>query len=547
MRKIRIYDTTLRDGCQAEDISFSAEDKTRIAHRLDDLGVHYIEGGWPGANPRDNDFFRMMRKEPLRHSRLAAFGATHRPKMEPGKDPLLRDLVESGAAVATIFGKAWDLHVKEALGVGLDRNLEMAHDTLKFLKPLFEEVIFDAEHFFDGYKQNPVYALKVLEAARDAGADWIVLCDTNGGCLPQEVEAIIRETQKTIAAPLGIHAHNDGELAVANTLAAVALGVDMAHGTINGFGERCGNANLCSVIPNIHLKMKLECITRKKLEKLSDISRFVSELANFRHNIHQPFVGKSAFAHKGGIHVSAVRKRPETYEHIKPEWVGNRQRVLVSDQAGRSNILSKAEEFGIDLDSSDPVVREILDRLKDLENRGFQFEGAEGSFELLINRARKKEKKFFDLKGFRVIVEKRKEDEEPISEATVKLFVGDRLEVTASEGNGPVDALDGAVRKALVKFYPSLKEVKLHDFKVRILDEKSGTAASPRVLIESGDGGSKWGTVGVSSNIIQASWQALIDSLEYKLYKDNAKPLKSSSKPKRRKRKEKEEKKGIDE
>ncbi len=523
MRKIKIYDTTLRDGCQAEDIAFSVEDKVRIAQKLDGLGVHYIEGGWPGANPRDNDFFRLIRKESFKSSKIVAFGSTHNPKKKPGNDPLLKCIVDSGATAATIFGKTWDLHVKAALGIKLETNLELIHNTLQYLKPKFEEVIFDAEHFFDGYKNNPKYALKALQTAQEAGAHWIVLCDTNGGTLPNEVGEIITEVQQHITAPLGIHTHNDCELAVANSLVAVGLGINMVHGTINGFGERCGNANLCSVIPNIRLKLQLDCIPQKKLAKLSAISRFVNELANFRHNTHQPFVGNSAFAHKGGVHVSAVTKRPETYEHISPDLVGNRQRILISDQSGRSNILRKASEYGIDLDSSDPVVKNILASLKDLENKGYQFEGADASFELLIKKAQKKKKNYFDLEGFRVIVEKRKEDEEPISEATVKLHVGGQYEVTASEGNGPVDALDHAIRKALIKFYPSLEDVKLYDYKVRILDEKSGTGASPRVLIESGDEDSKWGTVGVSPNIIEASWQALIDSLEYKLHKDKIK------------------------
>jgi len=528
MRKIKIYDTTLRDGCQAEDISFSADDKMKIARKLDELGVHYVEGGWPGASPRDDTFFQGMRRKPPGFSRIVAFGSTHRPGLTPGRDPLLKNLVDSGAQVAAIVGKTWDLHVREALGIGLERNLELIYGTLRYLKSKFEEVIFDAEHFFDGYRRNSAYALKALKAAVDAGADWIVLCDTNGGSLPFQIEEIIRETQKVISSPLGIHTHNDGDLAVASALAAVNLGVNMVQGTINGFGERCGNANLCSIIPNLRFKMNLECIPQRKLSRLTEISRYVNELANVKHDTHEPYVGNSAFAHKGGIHVSAIRKNPETYEHIRPELVGNRRRVLISDQAGRSNILYKAAEYGMELESSDPAVRKILTKLKDLENKGFQFEGAEGSFELLMKKAKKKKKKFFDLKGFRVIVEKRKEGEEPISEATVKLYVGDRLEVTAAEGNGPVAALDGAVRKALIKFYPSLKEVKLHDFKVRILDEKNGTGASPRVLIESGDGTGKWGTVGVSPNIIEASWQALIDSLEFKLHKDKIKPPKAT-------------------
>ena len=520
MNQIKIYDTTLRDGSQAEDIAFSLEDKVRIAQKLDELGIHYIEGGWPGSNPKDLQFFREIKSAPLSHAKIVAFGSTCRPGTTPPKDPNIQALIEADTKVVTIVGKSWDIHSLEALKITLDQNLEMIHSSIRFLKEKVEEVIFDAEHFFDGFKNNPDYALSTLKAAQEAGADWIVLCDTNGGTFPDEVQSAIKVVKKKIAGPLGIHAHNDAEMAVANTMLAIKEAVLMVHGTVNGYGERCGNANLCSIIPNIKLKMGMDCITDAQLKKITELSRFVSELANLPHHKYLPYVGDSAFAHKGGLHVSAIRKSDATYEHIPPERVGNRQRVLISDLSGESNILYKAAEFKIDLKSRDPKVRKILDDLKRLESEGFQFEGAEGSFEILIKKALGEHKRFFELMGFRVIVEKKKEEDPPLSEATIMVRVGDRVEHTAALGNGPVNALDNAIRKALEKFYPELREVKLLDYKVRILSTKDGTGAQTRVLIESGDGVSKWGTVGVSENIIQASWQALVDSIDYKLLKE---------------------------
>jgi len=517
---IKIYDTTLRDGTQAEDIAFSLEDKVRIAQKLDEFGIHYIEGGWPGSNPKDLQFFREVKKIPLSHARIVAFGSTCRAGTAPEKDSNLQALIEADTKVVTIFGKSWDIHPLEALNITLEQNLEIIHQSVRYLKKQVSEVIYDAEHFFDGYKNNPSYALKTLQAAQEAKADWIVLCDTNGGTLPDGIQSIIDEVRKKISTPLGIHVHNDSEMAVANTIVAVKNGIRLVQGTINGYGERCGNANLCSIIPNLKLKMGIDCITDAQLKKITEVSRFVSELANLPHYKYLPYVGESAFAHKGGVHVSAIRKSDMTYEHVPPEKVGNRQRVLISDLSGESNILYKAAEFKIDIESKDPKVREILDNLKQLENQGFQFEGAEGSFEILIKKALGQHKKFFELMGFRVIVEKSEEEGPPLSEATIMVRVGDRVEHTAAVGNGPVNALDNAIRKALEKFYPELKEVTLLDYKVRILSSKDGTGAQTRVLIESGDGKSKWGTVGVSENIIQASWQALVDSIDYKLLKE---------------------------
>jgi len=517
---IKIYDTTLRDGTQAEDIAFSLEDKVRIAQKLDEFGIHYIEGGWPGSNPKDLQFFREVKKIPLSHARIVAFGSTCRAGTAPEKDSNLQALIEADTKVVTIFGKSWDIHPLEALNITLEQNLEIIHQSVRYLKKQVSEVIYDAEHFFDGYKNNPSYALKTLQAAQEAKADWIVLCDTNGGTLPDGIQSIIDEVRKKISTPLGIHVHNDSEMAVANTIVAVKNGIRLVQGTINGYGERCGNANLCSIIPNLKLKMGIDCITDAQLKKITEVSRFVSELANLPHYKYLPYVGESAFAHKGGVHVSAIRKSDMTYEHVPPEKVGNRQRVLISDLSGASNILYKAAEFKIDIESKDPKVREILDNLKQLENQGFQFEGAEGSFEILIKKALGQHKKFFELMGFRVIVEKSEEEGPPLSEATIMVRVGDRVEHTAAVGNGPVNALDNAIRKALEKFYPELKEVTLLDYKVRILSSKDGTGAQTRVLIESGDGKSKWGTVGVSENIIQASWQALVDAIDYKLLKE---------------------------
>jgi 2-isopropylmalate synthase len=519
-RLVRIYDTTLRDGTQGEGVSFSGEDKVRLASRLDALGIHYIEGGWPGSNPKDLRFFRRMQDVPLKHAKLAAFSMTRRAGGQAEGDANMQALVDAGAPVATIVGKSWDFHVTSALGTTLPENLAMIADTIAYLRPRMEEVLFDAEHFFDGFRANRDYALATLKAAADAGAHWLVLCDTNGGTLPGDLVKILREVKQHVGTRLGIHVHNDAECAVANSLAAVQEGCDQVQGTINGFGERCGNANLVSVIPGLVLKLGLECIPEANLRELRDVSRFVSELANRKPWTAQPYVGDSAFAHKGGMHVSAVQKHPETYEHIAPDAVGNHRRVLVSELSGKSNILWKAKEFGIDLDHETPDSRRILDRLKELEDQGFLFEGAEASFELLMERALGQYRPWFELEAYRVIVEEHTADGAPVAEATVRVRVKGMLEHTAAAGNGPVNALDHALRKALEEFYPSLKTMRLLDYKVRILDESAGTGAKTRVLITSGDGEDTWGTVGVAENIIEASWQALVDSIEYKLRRD---------------------------
>ncbi len=519
MRSVKIYDTTLRDGAQAEDVAFSLDDKLRIARQLDELGIHYIEGGYPGSNPKDAQFFKTIAQEPLRVSKVAAFGMTRRAGIKVREDVNIKAILNSGAEVATIVGKSWDLHVREVLRISLEDNVSSIFDSLSYLKKRVGEIIYDAEHFFDGYRANPEYALRTITAAEEAGVDWIVLCDTNGGALPSEIRRVVGELKQRVKVPLGIHTHNDSGLAVANSLVAVEAGVSQVQGTINGYGERCGNADLCSLLPNLAIKLKVNCISPTKLHRLREASRFVNELANLVPDKHQPFVGDSAFAHKGGIHISAIQRNPETYEHINPGLVGNQRRVLVSDLSGKSSILFKAEEFGINLKSKDRTTLAILDSLKSLENQGFQFEGAEASFEILMKKALKTDKKFFRLLGFRVIDEKREEGEPPYSEATIMVEVGGRVEHTAAVGNGPVNALDNALRKALEKFYPELKEVELKDFKVRVLSTGEGTAAKVRVLIESGDKHDRWGTVGVSHNIIEASWQALVDSIDYKLLK----------------------------
>ncbi|TLY37403.1 MAG: citramalate synthase [Nitrospirae bacterium] len=517
MRAIEIYDTTLRDGAQAEDVSFSVEDKIRVAQKLDELGAHYIEGGWPGANPKDVEFFQVIKTMPLKQAKIVAFGSTRRASNSPKNDPTLRSLMDAHTRYVTLFGKSWTLHVTDALGISLKKNLELIEDSIAFLKAHNRQVFYDAEHFFDGYKADPQYALATLLKAGSAGAERIILCDTNGGTMPWEIKRIVAEVAREVTVPLGIHAHNDAEMAVANSLIAIEQGVIQVQGTINGIGERCGNANLSSIIPNLSLKMKQEPVTREQLSHLREVSHFVAELANLVPNTHQPYVGDSAFAHKGGVHIDAVRKNPMTYEHIAPKVVGNRQRLLVSDHAGKSSLAGKAEEFHIRLRKNNPKTKELLATLKDLENQGYQFEGAEGSFELLMRKVIGKHKPSFELVGFRVIVEKRHADEEPISEATVMVKVGTIIEHRVAVGTGPVDALDHALRKALEKFYPELREIKLLDYKVRVLAANKGTASRVRVLIESGDHKEKWGTVGVSANIMEASWQALADSIEYKM------------------------------
>ena len=518
-KRIVIYDTTLRDGAQSQEVSFSIEDKLRITQKLDEFGVHFVEGGYPGANPRDASFFRRAARLRLANTTLVPFGSTHHPRKKPATDPALKALLNTGLPVATIFGKTWDFHVKTALKITLAQNVKLIHGTVAYLKKHLDTVFFDAEHFFDGYLHNPDYALKCLRAAEDAGADCLVLCDTNGGTLPGAVKDITRTVIKASEACVGIHAHNDADCAVANSVAAVMAGASHVQGTINGLGERCGNADLCSIIPNLQVKLGKKCVDPKKLDMLREVSRYVVEISNLSHRNNQPFVGDSAFAHKAGMHVSAVSKNPETYEHMEPALVGNSRRILVSDLAGSANIIRKAKDFGLKFDPKKPQVKTIVARLKELESQGFQFEGAEGSFELLMKKAMGLHRKFFDLIGFRVIDEKRKEGEKPLSEATIMLKVSGSVEHTAATGVGPVAALDSALRKALEVFYPELKDVCLIDYKVRVLTTDKGTSARVRVLIESSDGKMNWGTVGVSENIIEASYQALVDSIEYKLLK----------------------------
>jgi 2-isopropylmalate synthase len=521
MKDVLLYDTTLRDGCQAEDVSFTLEDKLRIAEKLDDLGVDYIEGGYPGSNDRDADFFKEVERLKLRNAKIAAFGTTRKHGVKPSQDVNLKALLGADTSAVTLVGKTWDLHVRDDLRISQKANLELIADSIAYMKKRVDEVIFDAEHFFDGFRANPDYAVDCLKAAQEGGADWIVLCETNGGRLPGDIRDALAHVNRAIKTPLGIHCHNDGELAVANTLAAVEMGATQVQGTINGFGERCGNVNLISVIANLQLKMGKKCLTPAQLKKLREVSQLFYELANIQPNKRQAYVGDSAFAHKGGLHVSGVLKNRETYEHIDPELVGNRQRVLVSDLSGRSNIVYKGKEYGIDLKDANEAVKTILRRTKELEGQGYEFQAAEASFELLIQEALGKKKKNFNLVGFRVIDEKRKEGEAPISEATIMVQVDGVMEHAAAMGNGPVNALDQALRRALTKFYPSLQRVELLDYKVRVLSSGEGTGAVVRVLIESGDGKDRWGTVGVSHNVIEASWQALVDSIDYKLYKDS--------------------------
>lgn len=517
---VSLYDTTLRDGNQALGISFSLSDKIRIAEKLDELGMHYIEGGWPNpTNPTDTEFYNKILKKKLK-AKIAVFGSTRRPKVKASEDQFLSMLVKSNAPVATIFGKSWDLHVKQVINTTLEENLEMIGDSISFLKKKMDEVIYDAEHFFDGYKANPQYALKTLEAARDAGADCIVLCDTNGGVLTDEFQKIFGEVRKQINAPLGIHVHNDCGCAEANSCLAVVEGACQVQGTMIGLGERCGNANLCTIIPNLQIKKGIPLVSEQQLKLLTSVSVFITEVANLTPNIRLPYIGEAAFSHKAGAHADGVRKVRQSFEHISPDSVGNKRQFVVSDQAGSSTILEKLSVVLPGLDKKDPVVKRVLLKIKELESNGYQFEAAEGSFELLAREMLGQFKEPFKVIGFRVIEEKR-ENGEIFSEATIKIQENNDFEHTASEGDGPVNALDNALRKALTKFYPSISSVKLEDFKVRVLDGRDGTEAKVRVLIESSDGVSRWGTVGVSTNIIEASWLALIDSLKYKLMKDS--------------------------
>jgi 2-isopropylmalate synthase len=516
MSDITIYDTTLRDGTQSEGISLSVNDKIKITRWLDDFGVHYIEGGWPGSNPKDAEYFRRVRKIELKTAKITAFGSTRKKNIRPENDVNLQALIDAGTHVVTVVGKSWDLHVFDVLETSLEENLSMIEDSVAYLKKLNKEVIYDAEHFFDGYKTNPDYALKTIHAAANGGADVIVLCETNGGALPWEVGEIVRSVKQHIATPLGVHTHDDGGNGVANALMSVQAGARHVQGTINGYGERVGNANLCTLIPNLQLKMGLNCVSAESLARLSDLSHFVAEIANQSPNLYLPFVGKKAFAHKGGIHVAAVLKNEKSYQHIDPTLVGNARRTLVSELSGRGNVIDKAREFGLDVD--DMQVREVVVQIKELEAQGFTFEGAEASAHLLIKRMDAKYSPPFELLDFTVVVEHRR-GLGVFAEATVKVSVDGEVVHTAAEGNGPVNALDAALRKALLNAYPHIRNLRLDDYKVRILDSESGTAANVRVLIDTKNGNSRWSTVGASTNIIEASWHALADSMEFALQK----------------------------
>jgi len=522
MSRIKIYDSTLRDGAQAQGISFSVEDKLKIVTRLDKLGISYIEAGNPGSNPKDIEFFEKVKNIQLKSAKLAAFGSTRRAGINAEDDANVRSLLKAETPVITIFGKAWDFHVLEVLRTTLDENINMIKDTVRFFKGQGKEVVFDAEHFFDGYKANPEYALMTLKAAAESGAGCLVLCDTNGGSFPDkifEVTKLVKDRFNQV--DIGIHCHNDTGMADANSIMAVKAGAVQVQGTINGFGERCGNANLITIIPNLQYKMGYQCISEENIAKITTTARFVSEIANIMHNERAPYVGNCAFAHKGGMHIDAVMKSTASFEHIDPSIVGNERRVLMSEVSGRSTIMSAIKEVEPEISKDSPEAKRIIDKLKKLEHEGYQFEGAESSFELVIRKELGKYKNFFELENFKVIITDPDKDDLSAS-AMIKVKVGDMDEITAAEGDGPVNALDKALRKALEVFYPELSKMRLTDFKVRVLDSESATAAKVRVWIESTDGENSWSTVGVSTNVINASWKALVDSVEYMLIKNGS-------------------------
>ncbi|MFQ5610679.1 MAG: citramalate synthase [Anaerolineae bacterium] len=514
MATVLLYDTTLRDGTQRENFSLSCDDKLKIAAKLDELGIHYIEGGWPGSNPKDAEFFLRVKALELRQAKICAFGSTRYKNTTCEDDANIRALVEAETPVVTLVGKSWDLHATQVLETTLAENVAMIGESTAYFKTMGKEVIYDAEHFFDGFKANPDYALQTVQAAADNGADCIVLCDTNGGTLPWEIEDIVRRVAARVSAPLGIHTHDDGGCGVANSLMAIRAGCVHVQGTINGYGERVANANLCSIIPDLQLKMGYRCVSEEQLRGLTELSRYVAEVANLAHDDHLPFVGRSAFAHKGGIHVAAILKTEESYQHIDPALVGNEKRAVVSELSGRGNILYLAEEHGLEADKAQ--AKAVLQQIKELENRGYTFEAAEASVDMMLRRAANGYTPPFELIDFMVVVEHR-EGRGLFSEATVKVRIGDRVLHTAAEGNGPVNALNLALRKALYDNYPNLKEVHLTDYKVRILNSEVGTAATTRVLIDFQRGHERWTTVGASPNIIEASWRALFDSMEYAL------------------------------
>jgi len=518
-----IYDTTLRDGTQGENIAFSAEEKLTIAKRLDAVGIHYVEGGWPGSNRRDIDFFKLCQTARFEQTKITAFGATRKPEITPEADHNLQMLIAAQTPAVAIFGKTWDLHVTKVMDNSLNENLTMIAESVKWLKGHDKEVIYDAEHFFDGYKDNPAYAVRTLQAALENGADFLVLCDTNGGTLPFEIETIMDAVKTALGndhwpTPVGIHCHNDAGMAAANSITAVKCGAQMVQGTINGYGERCGNADLTTLIPVLSLKMEISTIASHHLNQIRQLSRFVSETANLVPRNDRPFVGKSAFAHKGGIHVSAVRKETRAYEHIDPEMVGNWRRVLISDLSGKSNIEYQAEQMNLELGGNGYDSRKIAATVKELEAAGYQFDVADGSFKILVQKLTKQYRPLFALESYRISMEKDK-GFDGYAHATIKISVGDRHEITAAEGKGPVGALDNALRKALINFYPEINQMNLVDFKVRVVDGRDGTAAKVRVHIQSRDQDEIWNTIGVSHDIIEASWQALEDSFQYKLAK----------------------------
>lgn len=518
MKKVYYYDTTLRDGTQAEGISLSSEEKVLIAKRLDRFGMHYIEGGWPGSNPKDLTFFKDIKKAGIRNATIVAFGSTRRANTKVEEDAQVKALLEAGTKAVTIFGKSWDLHVTEVFRTSLKENLLMIYETVAYLKSKKLEVIYDAEHFFDGFKANPEYAIKAIQQAARAGADNISLCDTNGGTLPHEVRRAIVRVKRAVKTPLGIHCHNDSELAVANSVQAVGEGACVVQGTINGIGERCGNANLVSIIPVLQLKMGVPGLPPSKMKELTELSHYVAEICNLPLQNNQPFSGKSAFAHKGGVHINAMMKNLKTYEHLDPKLVGNHRRFLVSELGGKTNIMLKAKELDLNLTKDSPETRKILTEIQRLENQGYQFEAAEASFELLVRKLVGKEKKFFDILSVATRTENINE-QIPVSVAEVKVSAKGKTHFEVSEGDGPVNALDSALRKALQTSYPAISQMHLTDYKVRVVNSEAGTAAKVRVFIESRDREKSWTTVGVHENIVQASWKALVEAIEYKLLK----------------------------
>lgn len=526
MSKIAVYDTTLRDGSQMEGISFSVEDKIRIARRLDAFGMDYIEGGWPGAAPKDTEFFHRMKNIPLTRSKLAAFGSTRKANTKCEDDVLLAALLDAGAKVCTIVGKSWAWQVKEALRVPLEENLAMVKESVAYLKAHGKEVIYDAEHFFDGFKDDPDYALAALSAAVEGGVDVLCLCDTNGGTLPHEIEEIVRTVVTRFpGVTIGMHPHNDTGCGIANAIAAVRAGATHVQGTINGFGERTGNADLIPIVATLRLKMGYDCLTEEAMQDLTHLAAFIDETANMAPNPRAPYVGRNAFTHKAGLHVDAIMKgSARTYEHVDPSLVGNTRRLLVSEYAGGATIAQKAAELGVELDKKSPQAKAVLSEVANKEHQGYSYEGAEGSFELLLKKATGRYRKLFDLVSFRCLVEKRAGDPEAITEATLRLRVGGQEFLTVAEGDGPVHALDGALRNGLSRFYPELEHIRLTDFKVRVVTASEGTAAKVRTIVESTDGdGGSWSTVGVSTNIIEASWLALVDAIEYGLLRETRK------------------------